>query len=92
MFIDLGIYCPSFENLFLMETRNYYHHEGISLVSEITVPRYLKHVKKRLKEESDRVSNYLDWKTRNPLTKVVDDELIKRHVDTLLEKGYCRTL
>ncbi|RGB34735.1 Cullin family-domain-containing protein [Rhizophagus diaphanus] len=88
MFIDLGIYCPSFENLFLMETRNYYHHEGISLVSEITVPRYLKHVKKRLREESDRVSNYLDWKTKNPLTKVVDDELIKRHVDTLLEKGF----
>lgn len=70
-----------------METRSYYHHEGISLVSEITVPRYLKHVKKRLREESDRVSNYLDWKTKNPLTKVVDDELIKRHVDTLLEKG-----
>ncbi|CAG8479330.1 4133_t:CDS:10 [Rhizophagus irregularis] len=88
MFIDLGIYCPSFENLFLMETRSYYHHEGISLVSEITVPRYLKHVKKRLREESDRVSNYLDWKTKNPLTKVVDDELIKRHVDTLLEKGF----
>ena len=87
MFIDLGTYCPSFENIFLLETRSYYHHEGIRLVNELTVPRYLKYVKKRLKEESDRISNYLDWKTKNPLTKVVDDELIKRHVEALLEKG-----
>ena len=56
-------------------------------MNELTVPRYLKYVKKRLKEESDRISNYLDWKTKNPLTKVVDDELIKRHVEALLEKG-----
>ncbi|CAI2167115.1 6046_t:CDS:10 [Funneliformis geosporum] len=88
MFIDLGTYCPSFENPFLLETRNYYHHEGLRLINEFTVPRYLKHVKKRLKEESDRISQYLDWKTKNPLTKVVDDELIKRHVDALLDKGF----
>ena len=60
MFIDLGIYFPSFENPFLSETRNHYHHEGIRLVSEVTVPKYLKHVKRRLKDENDRGSNYLD--------------------------------
>ncbi|CAG8559228.1 15498_t:CDS:10 [Funneliformis caledonium] len=88
MFIDLGTYCPSFENPFLSETRSYYHHEGLRLINEYPVPRYLKHVKKRLKEESERISQYLDWKTKNPLTKVVDDELIKRHVDALLDKGF----
>ncbi|CAG8461144.1 8588_t:CDS:10 [Scutellospora calospora] len=62
--------------------------EGHRLVSEYPVPKYLGHVKSRLYMEWERVNNYLDKKTRNPLTKVVYDELIKKHVDTILEKGF----
>ncbi|CAG8716837.1 7027_t:CDS:10 [Cetraspora pellucida] len=87
MYIDLSVYYNRFESPFLQETRNYYYQEGHRLVTEYSVPRYLGHVKSRLYMEWERVNNYLDKKTRSPLTKVVYDELIKRHVDTILEKA-----
>ncbi|CAG8463683.1 233_t:CDS:10 [Dentiscutata erythropus] len=87
MYIDLSVYYNRFETPFLQETRNYYYQEGHRLVSEYAVPRYLGHVKSRLYMEGERVNNYLDKKTRGPLTKVVYDELIKKHVETILEKA-----
>ncbi|CAG8498901.1 7066_t:CDS:10 [Dentiscutata heterogama] len=87
MYIDLSVYYNRFETPFLQETRNYYYQEGHRLVTEYAVPRYLGHVKSRLYMEGERVNNYLDKKTRGPLTKVVYDELIKKHVETILEKG-----
>ncbi|RIB21246.1 Cullin family-domain-containing protein [Gigaspora rosea] len=88
MYIDLSVYYNRFETPFLQETRNYYYQEGHRLVSECPVPRYLGHVKSRLYMEGERVNNYLDKKTRSPLTKVVYEELIKKHVETILEKGF----
>jgi len=41
-----------------------------------------------LKEEIDRVINYLDGSTRKPLLLTTEATLLKPHVNTLLEKGF----
>ncbi|CAJ0748125.1 2552_t:CDS:10 [Entrophospora sp. SA101] len=88
MFIDLNIYHHGFENPFLEETRSYFMIEGQRLVSEFSIPQYLTHVSNRLSIESARAAEYLDKKTTDPLLKVIDEELIMKHVDTILDKGF----
>ncbi|CAJ0646551.1 12347_t:CDS:10 [Entrophospora sp. SA101] len=88
MFIDLNIYYHGFEIPFLEETRSYFMIEGQRLVSELSVPQYLSHVSNRLSIESARAAEYLDKKTMDPLLKAIDEELIMKHVDTILDKGF----
>lgn len=47
---------------------------------------------RRLTEENDRVTRYLDPFTRRSLIAVVEQELIKRHVQTAVEKGFATLL
>jgi cullin-4 len=49
---------------------------------------YLQHVDQRLKEEGiDRINAYVDPSSKPKLIKLVETELLERHVDTILEKG-----
>lgn len=49
---------------------------------------YLQHVEQRLKEEGvARITAYIDLSTKPKLIKLVENELLERHVDTILEKG-----
>lgn len=49
---------------------------------------YLQHVDQRLKEEGvERINAYIDPSSKPKLIKLVEAELLERHVDTILEKG-----
>ena len=53
-----------FQCRFLEATDELYAVEGHQLVEELDVPAYLTHVKRRLKEEDERLLHYLDSSTR----------------------------
>src|SRR4051794_25253775 len=89
MYVDLNIYTLGFQEFFLHSTELYYHREGDRLINALEVPRYLKHVDKRLNEEGvERVLKYLDKSSWAPVVQVVEKELLDRWVSTLLEKGF----
>ncbi|CAG8676484.1 14720_t:CDS:10 [Acaulospora morrowiae] len=88
MYSELHIYYSRFEVNFLTESREYYKNEGRKLVKDLTVPKYLLHVMSRLQKESKIAKYYLEDKTSTPLIKVVEDELIKKHVEIILSKGF----
>jgi hypothetical protein len=88
MFIDLSIYHDVFEEPFLRRTQLFYRSEGERLVHSMDMADYLQHVDQRLKEEGiDRINAYVDSSTKPKLIKLVETELLERHVDTILEKG-----
>ena len=82
------MYQDVFEERFLQATDLLYSAEGQRFMGEVDVPNYLKHVDKRLKEESDRLLHYLDIGTRKPLILCVENQLISKHITNILNKGF----
>ncbi|VDK49594.1 unnamed protein product [Anisakis simplex] len=87
MMSNLGIYQTVFERRFLSLTTTLYETEGRNLSRDLEVPAYLRHVKRRLEEESSRVDHYLDASTRKELMAVTDKCLIVNHMETFIDKG-----
>ncbi|CAM6082064.1 unnamed protein product [Calypogeia fissa] len=88
MFSALTIYAESFERPFLECTADFYAAEGTRFMQQTDVPDYLKHVEARLHEENDRCLLYLDAGTRKPLVATAEKQLLDRHTNAILEKGF----
>ncbi|KAI8577434.1 hypothetical protein K450DRAFT_252413 [Umbelopsis ramanniana AG] len=89
IFIDLSLYHEVFEEPFLRRTQLFYRSEGEKLVHSLDMAEYLQHVDQRLKEEGvERINAYIDPSSKPKLIKLVEAELLERHVDTILEKGF----
>lgn len=46
---------------------------------------YIKKVEARINEEAARAKHYLDGETENRIVEVVEQELIKKHMKTIVE-------
>lgn len=88
MLSALQMYVTVFQRPFIDATSAFYQEEGERLLSQSEVPAYLRHVEARLTEESDRCTHYLDQQTRRPLLAAVERELVERHLETVLERGF----
>lgn len=88
MLADLQMYEDAFETKFLKATEVLYHEEGNRYMQETDVPKYLAHVDRRLKEESDRLLHYLDQSTRKPLIPCIEKQLLGQHLTSILQKGF----
>lgn len=89
MMIELSFYALDFEPRFLSNTKNYYNAESSSLIHQLAIPQYIEHANKRLSEESnDRIQNYLDIHTKQPLINVVTEELIYSKAPIIIKKGF----
>lgn len=88
MLSSLQLYHSHFETPFLTASERFYAQEGVAAIEASDVPQFLEHVDKRLVEESERVHHYLDVSTKKQLTAVVENQLLKPHVGTLLERGF----
>ncbi|XP_077292720.1 cullin 4 [Arctopsyche grandis] len=87
MLSDLQIYQEAFEHKFLVATERVYAAEGQRLMQECTVPQYLAHVDRRLREELERLIHYLDPSTKPQLVHCVEKQLVSEHVSGVLSKG-----
>ncbi|EGG11016.1 uncharacterized protein MELLADRAFT_42064 [Melampsora larici-populina 98AG31] len=79
-----SIYLTDFEPLFLAESREFYKNEGNQLLSSCNASEYLKKVEKRLAEEEIRSQAYLHLPTEQCLAFILDEELIKKHINGIL--------
>ena len=90
MLVDLGpdgrdVYEDFFEAPFLSATRSDYKQLSQDFLSQNTCPDYLRMATAKLKDEADRVSNYLPQTTDAKLKRVVEEELIASHAKRLIE-------
>jgi len=79
------VYIEDFEEPFLEQSREFYKIESEKFLAENSASVYIKKVEQRINEEGDRAKNYLDPSTEKPIIRVIEDELIKKHLKTIVE-------
>ncbi|KAK4280998.1 hypothetical protein QN277_012548 [Acacia crassicarpa] len=86
MLMDLGysVYQDDFEKHFLEVSSDFYCLESQKFIEICDCGDYLKKAERRLNEEIERVSHYLDSSTESKITNVVEKEMIESHMQTLV--------
>ncbi|XP_009385642.2 cullin-3A isoform X2 [Musa acuminata AAA Group] len=86
MLMDLGssVYQEDFEKPFLDVSASFYSGESQQFIECCNCGEYLKKAERRLNEEMERVSQYLDTKTEPKITCVVEKEMIANHMKQLV--------
>ncbi|KAH8325882.1 hypothetical protein KR067_009683 [Drosophila pandora] len=90
MLITLGInsrtvYEEDFEKPFLAQSAAFYKFESQNFLAENNAGVYIKKVEARITEESSRAALYLDKDTEPRIVRVVEEELIKKHMRPIVE-------
>ncbi|KAF2359059.1 Cullin N-terminal [Trinorchestia longiramus] len=90
MLLVLGIdsrtvYEEDFERPFLAQSAEFYKMESQKFLAENSASVYIKRVELRIQEEADRAKHYLDENTEKRIVEVVEEELIKKHMKTIVE-------
>ncbi|KAF7129503.1 hypothetical protein RHSIM_Rhsim10G0033300 [Rhododendron simsii] len=86
MFINLSssVYQEDFEKPFLEVSADFYRGESQQFIESCDCGDFLKKAERRLNEDIDRVTHYLDGKSEAKITNVVKTEMIKCHMQTLV--------
>ena len=86
MLMDLGssVYQDDFEKHFLEVSADFYRAESQQFIECCDCGEYLKKAERRLNEEMERVSHYLDAKSEVKITSVVENEMVENHMQRLV--------
>ncbi|XP_066587748.1 cullin-3-A [Prorops nasuta] len=79
------VYEEDFERPFLQQSAEFYRMESQKFLAENSASVYIKKVEARICEESERAKHYLDESTESRIVEVVEEELIKIHMKTVVE-------
>ena len=59
--------------------------ESQKFLGENSASVYIKRVEARIQEEAERAKHYLDESTEKRIVEVVEEELVKKHMKTIVE-------
>ncbi|KAG8228590.1 hypothetical protein J437_LFUL009295 [Ladona fulva] len=79
------VYEMDFERPFLQQSAEFYRMESQKFLGENSASVYMKRVEARINEEAERAKHYLDESTEPHIVEVVEEELIKKHMKTIVE-------
>lgn len=78
------LYLIHFEADFLRKSREFYAEECERLLREGDASAWLRHTERRLNEETDRCGTTIELETLPKVAQVIEEELIKKHLDDFL--------
>ncbi|KAH7027313.1 Cullin [Microdochium trichocladiopsis] len=78
------LYLTTFEPVFLENSQDFYQRECEKLIREADAAAWLRHTQKRISEEATRCRTTISNMTYNKIVKVIDDELISKHLREFL--------
>ncbi|KAK7484868.1 hypothetical protein BaRGS_00023911 [Batillaria attramentaria] len=79
------VYEEDFEKPFLEQSAEFYRLESQKFLAENSASVYIKKVEARINEEAERATHYLDKSTEEPVVRVLEEELISKHMKTIVE-------
>merc|ERR1719273_594501 len=79
------VYEEDFESQFLKQSAEFYQIESQKFLDENSTSAYIRKVEARITEEGERAKHYLDESTEVRIVEVVEEELIKRHMKTIVD-------
>lgn len=80
-----SVYEECFERPFLDMSAEFYQTESQRFLAENNANVYIKRVENRISEEIERATNCFDKSTKEPLVEVLKQELISKHLKTVVE-------
>merc|ERR1719462_762156 len=80
-----NVYEEDFESHFLKQSAEFYKIESQKFLEENSASVYIHKVEARINEEAERAKHYLDESTEARIVEVVEEELIKRHMKTIVD-------
>ncbi|XP_071949341.1 cullin-3-like [Antedon mediterranea] len=80
-----SVYEEDFEKPFLQQSAEFYRNESQNFLAENSASVYIKKVEARINEEAERASHYLDKSTEVHIVGVLEEELISKHMKTIVE-------
>lgn len=80
-----SVYEEDFERPFLAQSAEFYKMESQKFLEENSASVYINKVEARIDEEAVRAKHYLDESTEELIVKVVEEELISKHMKTIVE-------
>ncbi|XP_018902638.1 cullin-3-A isoform X2 [Bemisia tabaci] len=80
-----AVYEEDFERPFLQQSAEFFKMESQKFLGENSASVYIKKVEARINEEAERAKHYLDESTETRIVEVVEEELIKKHMKTIVE-------
>eukprot|EP00879_Flechtneria_rotunda_P005254 GHRR01005539.1.p1 GENE.GHRR01005539.1~~GHRR01005539.1.p1 ORF type:complete len:335 (+),score=120.01 GHRR01005539.1:715-1719(+) len=93
IFIEVGMgsmdcYERDFEEVLLTETANYYKRKASEWINQDSCPDYMLKAEECLRLEEERVDNYLHPSTKLKLLKEVENEVLTKYENDLLQKEH----
>lgn len=85
-------YTVDFEDEFLQHTRQYYESEAAHKIQDLSAGDYLRYVDRRLKEEDERIVQYMSSNTQVRLQHIVEHEIISTYIQRVLDLGLAAML
>jgi len=79
------VYEEDFERPFLEQSAEFYRLESQKFLAENSASVYINKVEQRINEEAERATHYLDKSTEGPIVSVLEEELICKHMKTVVE-------
>lgn len=79
------VYEEDFERPFLEQSADFYRMESQKFLAENSASVYIRKVEARINEEAERAAHYLDKTTEEPIVKVLEDELISKHMKNIVD-------
>lgn len=79
------VYEEDFERPFLDQSSEFYTAESQKFLADNSASEYIKQVEKRIRDESERAKRYLDDSTEKRIIEVVENKLIKEHMQRIVE-------
>ncbi len=79
------VYEDDFESHFLAQSSEFFKVESQKFLAENSASVYIRKVEQRINEESERATHYLDESTEARIVEVVEQELIRSHMKTIVE-------
>jgi len=80
-----AVYEEDFERPFLEQSAEFYRLESQKFLAENSASVYINKVEQRINEEAERATHYLDKSTEGPIVSVLEEELICKHMKTVVE-------
>ncbi|GAU90405.1 hypothetical protein RvY_02825 [Ramazzottius varieornatus] len=87
MLLGIGsrtVYEADFELPFLEQSRDFFKIEAQNYLTENSASVFIHKVEQRIKEETERAKHYLDNSSEGPIVRVVEEELIIKHITTVV--------
>ena len=87
MLLGIGnrtVYEEDFELPFLQQSRDFFKIEAMNYLAENSASVFIHKVEQRITEETERAKHYLDNSSETPIVKVVEEELIIKHISTVV--------